>query len=348
MTTSISSATPSPASTEAHGDRGRAARLALGLLLAAAALAVACLASLAIGNKALSLSEVWLALTQPGESYAHVVVDSRIPRTVLGAVAGTSLAVAGVIIQGITRNPLGDPGLLGVNAGASAAIVTGIAFLGVGSASVWAAIPGAFLAVVVVYVLGSGRRGVTPLRLVLAGAVITAVLTAYVQAVALTHPDAFDNYRFWVVGALAGRGFDVVGEVIPFVVAGLGLAILLVPGMNVLALGDDTARALGASTALIRVGGAASATLLSAAATAACGPIAFVGLAVPHMVRPFTGPDHRWLLPYCAMLGPVLLLAADIIGRIVVRPGELMVGIVTAFLGAPILMLSVRRMKGRA
>nr|WP_240760233.1 iron chelate uptake ABC transporter family permease subunit [Phytoactinopolyspora endophytica] len=321
--------------------------VAVGLLLAVGLLVLSVMVSLAVGSKALSLGEVWTALTHPDDSYARTVMESRIPRTILGVVAGASLAVAGALIQGITRNPLGDPGLLGVNAGAAAAVVTGTAFLGLGTAGVWAAIPGAFVAVAVVYVLGSGRRGVTPLRLVLAGAVINAVLTAYIQAVSLTHPSAFDNYRFWVVGSLAGRGHDVIIAVLPVVVAGMVLALLLIPGLNVLALGDETARALGASTAVIRVGGAAAATLLCAAATAACGPIAFIGLAVPHMVRAVTGSDHRWLLPYCAVLGPVLLLTADIVGRVLVRPGELMVGVVTAFLGAPILMLSVRRLKGR-
>ncbi|NDL58684.1 FecCD family ABC transporter permease [Phytoactinopolyspora mesophila] len=321
--------------------------MSLGLVVVGVLFVAAVLLSLAVGNKDLSIAEVWTALTQPGGSHAHVVVESRIPRTVLGVLAGASLAVAGVVIQGITRNPLGDPGLLGVNAGASAAIVTGMAFFGLATAAVWVAIPGAFIAVIVVYILGSGRRGATPLRLVLAGAVITAVLAAYVQAVTLSTPSVFDRHRFWIVGSLAGRGFDVIGEILPFVVAGLVLAFALIPGLNVLALGDETARALGASTTTVRIGGAASATLLCAAATAACGPIAFVGLAVPHMVRAVTGNDHRWLVPYCVLLGPVLLLVADVIGRVASRPGELMVGVVTAFIGAPILMLTVRRLKGR-
>lgn len=356
MTPSTTSADPSssgrPSSstdlrTSTEPSTGKRVGLAAGLLCCAALLVIAVLASLAIGNKALAPGEVWTALTVPGDTYAHVVVESRIPRTVLGVIAGAGLAVAGVLIQGITRNPLGDPGLLGVNAGASAAIVTSLAFLGAGTPTVWAAIPGAFIAVAMVYVLGSGRRGATPLRLVLAGAVVSAVLAAYVQAVALSYPGTFDSYRYWVVGSLAGRSLDVVWSVLPFVIAGMVLAAILVPGLNVLALGDDAARALGASTGAVRLGGAGSATLLCAATTAACGPIAFVGLAVPHMVRPFTGTDHRWLMPYCALLGPVLLLAADILGRVVVRPGELMVGVITAFLGAPVLMLSVRRMRGR-
>lgn len=319
-----------------------------GLLAAAGLLALAALASLAFGNLGLPLSEVWHALTEPGDSYAHAVVDSRVPRTLLGVLAGASLAVAGVLIQGVTRNPLGDPGLLGVNAGAAAAIVTGAAFLDLGTSNVWIALPGSLLAVTAVYLLGTSGRGVTPVRLVLAGAVVSAVLVAYIEGVALTHPDAFDRYRFWVVGSLAGRDLDVVREIAPFVAVGLVAAAALVPGLNVLAVGDETAQALGARVSLLRGGGAAAATLLSAAATAACGPIAFIVLAVPHLLRPFTGADLRWLLPYSALLGPVLLLGADIVGRIVIRPAELMAGVVVSFLGAPMLMLTVRRLRGQA
>ncbi|AYY12099.1 iron ABC transporter permease [Actinobacteria bacterium YIM 96077] len=356
MTTTETRPAPAPASgrngrgpvTPVRAGRRRLPGLALGLAAAVALFAVMIMVSLAIGTKELSITEVWTGVVQPDDSYASVVVETRIPRTVLGVVAGASLAVAGVLIQGITRNPLGDPGLLGVNAGASAAIVTGMAFFGLGAAPVWVAIPGAFAAVAVVYVVGSGRGGASPLRLVLAGAVVNAVLVAYIEAVALTNPSTFDTYRFWVIGSLSGRGFDVIAAVLPVAVAGLLLTVILLPGLNALALGDETAHALGAPTTVIRIGGAAGATMLSAAATAACGPIAFVGLAVPHIVRPFVGTDHRWLVPYCAALGPVLLLGADVIGRVVARPGELMVGVVIAFIGAPMLMLTVRRLKGSA
>lgn len=329
--------------------RRRASVRLLWLLVLVCALITVCLLSLAVGNKYIPLTDVWTALFAPGDSYADTVIASRIPRTLLGLLVGAALAVAGGVMQGVTRNPLADPGLFGVNTGAAAAIVIAAAF-GAGSAatSVWIALPGAFAAVVIVYLLGSGRGRATPVRLVLAGVVVSAVLVAVIQAITLTMPKVFDAYRFWVVGSLAGRDPGLVTDILPFIVVGLLLALVLSGSLNALALGDDTARALGAHVGRTRILGAVATTLLCAAATAAVGPISFVGLAVPHIVRSFTGADHRWLLPYCLVAGPALLLAADILGRIVASPAELMVGIVTAFVGGPILVLAVRRMKAAA
>lgn len=326
-----------------------AARLLPALALAAGVLVLAALLSIAVGAHPVPLGTVWQALVHPGSSYDDTVVQSRIPRTVLGLLCGAALAVAGVVVQGLTRNPLGDPGLLGVNVGASTAIVVGLTFFGVGtgSARVWLAVPGALLAVVAVYALGSGRRGASPVRLVLAGAVVSAILAAVIQAVTLTHPATFADYRFWVVGSLAGRDPGVVSQVLPVLIAGGALTLLLPGALNALALGDDTATALGVAVGRTRIVGALAATLLCAGSTAAIGPIAFVGLAVPHIVRGFTGGDHRWLLPFSALLGPTLLLLADVVGRVVASPQELSVGVVTAFLGAPVLLLAVRRMRGR-
>lgn len=330
----------------ARGSRSRTALLAAGLLVAVAALVLACGLSVAVGSKSVPLGDVWSAWLHPDDGYTSAVVQSRLSRTALGVLAGAALAVAGAVIQGLTRNPLGDPGLLGVNAGASASVVIVTALAG-GTAgrSVWAAIPGALLATVAVYVIGSGGRGgtATPVRLVLAGAAIAAVLTALVQAVTLAEPEVFSTYRFWVIGSLAGRPEGTVGLVLPYVVVGLLLAAVLARGLNALALGDEAATALGAHAGRTRALGAAAATLLAASSVAAVGPVAFVGLAVPHTVRAFTGSDHRWLLPYSAVLGPVLLLGADVVGRVVARPGELMVGVVTAFVGAPFLIAAVRR-----
>jgi len=318
--------------------------LALGLLGAAALLLLAVALSIAVGAKPVPLGDVWTAWRHPDGSYVSTVVASRIPRTELGVLVGAALAVAGVVIQGLTRNPLGDPGLLGVNAGAAASVVVVAAVAGAGAGrSVWAAIPGALLAAVAVYLVGSGGRRATPVRLVLAGAAVSAVLVALVEAISLARPEVFDSYRAWVVGSLAGRPPGTVGEIAPFVVVGLVLCVLLARPLNALALGDEAATSLGLRAGRTRLLGAAVATVLCAAAVAACGPIAFVGLAVPHVVRSFTGSDHRWLLPYCALLGPVLLLAADVVGRVVARPGELMVGAVTAFVGAPFLIAAVRR-----
>ncbi|MDC7122452.1 iron ABC transporter permease [Cellulomonas fimi] len=322
----------------------RALVLTAGLVGALALLALAVGLSLAVGAKSVPLGDVWSALLHPDDSYTSSVVASRVDRTQLGVLVGASLAVAGVVIQGLTRNPLGDPGLLGVNAGASASVVLGILVLGpVAGQSVWTAIPGALVAAVAVYLIGSGGRRATPVRLVLAGAAVSAVLVALVEAVSLTQPLVFDSYRVWVVGSLAGRPPGLAGQVLPFVVVGLVLCALLARPLNALALGDESATSLGLHAGRTRLLGGAAATLLCAAAVAAVGPIAFVGLAVPHVVRSFTGSDHRWLLPYCALLGPVLLLVSDVVGRVVARPGELMVGAVTAFVGAPFLVAAVRR-----
>ena len=335
--------------------RVRRVPLALGLVLTGGLLLVTVVVSLAVGNKFVPFPDVVTALLSVGDravndTYSETVVASRIPRTILGLMAGAALAVAGAVMQGVSRNPLGDPGLFGVNAGAAAAIVTGTAFFGLGSAatSVWVALPGAFIAVVMVYLLGAGTRGgATPVRLVLAGVVVTAVLVAYIQAVALSLPSVFDSYRFWVVGSLAGRDPQLILDGMPFIIVGLVLALALARPLNAIALGDDTAQALGVRVGRTRILGAVSTTLLCAAATAMVGPIAFVGLAVPHIVRTFTGLDHRWLLSYSLLAGPILLLLADIVGRVIASPAELMVGIITAFVGAPILLLAVRRMNGR-
>ncbi|GAA4665655.1 FecCD family ABC transporter permease [Frondihabitans cladoniiphilus] len=328
--------------------RPRASRLVPALFLAAGVLALAALLSVSVGTQYVPFDQVVRALIHPGTSYDDTVVQSRVPRTILGLLAGAALSIAGVIMQGLTRNPLGDPGLLGVNTGAAAAVVSGIAFFGVSSdqQQVWLSLVGALIAVVAVYALGSGRRGATPVRLVLAGAVITAVLSAYIQAITLTNPNAFADYRFWVVGSLAGRDPGLILQVLPYLVIGFVLALLLPSSLNALALGDDTATALGAKVGRTRILGAVASALLCAAATASVGPIAFIGLAVPHIVRTFTGADHRWLMPFSALLGPALLLLADVLGRIVASPQELQVGVVTAFLGAPVLLFAVRRMRG--
>lgn len=329
--------------------RGRfgdsASRAALFLVLAVVALAVVCAISLVAGSKVTSVDQVVTALGGSGDDYLRAVVESRIPRTVLGAVVGASLAVAGVVIQGITRNPLGDPGLLGVTVGASAAVVTATAFLGFagGAATVWIALPGAVITVIVVYLVGGRAAGGNVVPLILTGAVISAVLGAYIQAMTLILPEVFDSYRHWVIGSLSGRGLDTVAAVAPVLIVGAILAVLIAPGLNALSLGDDVATSLGVRVSLVRGGGILAAALLSAAATAAVGPIAFVGLAVPHLVRALVGTDHRWQLPMAVVLGATLLILADIVGRIIARPGELMVGVVTAFIGAPFLLIAVRR-----
>ncbi|GAA3084094.1 FecCD family ABC transporter permease [Streptosporangium carneum] len=326
------------------GAARQASLLAAGLLV----LALAVLASIAFGSHPTSAADVLDVLTGDAAPETATVVESRYPRTALGLLAGLCLAVAGTLMQGVTRNPLADPGLFGITSGASAGIVTATAFLGVSgpSATLWWALPGALLAGLVVHVVGSAGSGAGLVRLVLSGAVVSAVLNAYVQAVTLSNPRVFDSYRYWVVGALGGRDFDVVFSALPLAVPGLLLAVLLGPRLNTLALGEESATALGASPALTRSCGLLAATLLSTAATAAVGPIAFVGLAVPHIVRALLGVDFRAQIVFSAVVGPALLLLADVVGRVVLRPQELMVGVVTAFIGAPALLLAVRRMRG--
>ncbi|MGW4800552.1 FecCD family ABC transporter permease [Nonomuraea sp. NPDC004297] len=327
--------------------RARPSRLVWFLIAGLAVLALATLASIAFGSLPTTLGDAVDVLRGTADANTTAVVESRYPRTALGLLAGLALAVAGTLMQGITRNPLADPGLLGITAGASAGVVSATAFLGVSGqwSTVWWALPGALLAGVLVHVIGSAGAGAGVVRLVLAGAVVSAVLAAYVQAVTLGMPKVFDSYRYWVVGALGGRDFEVLLSVLPASGLGLVMAVLLAPALNTLALGDESAAALGARPGVTRALGLVSATLLSAAATAAVGPIAFVGLAVPHIVKAVVGADVRAQIVCSAILGPALLLLADVAGRLVLRPHELMVGVVTAFIGAPALLLAVRNMK---
>ena len=320
---------------------------ATGLLVALALLVFVALLSVAVGSKAIPLGTVLHELFHYDGSTDGVVIRSlRIPRTLLGLAVGAALGLAGALMQALTRNPLADPGILGVNAGASAAVVTAIGVLGLSSPSVyvWFALIGAGLASIVVYLLGSrGRSAATPVRLALAGAAITAVLQAFISGLVLMDQRTFDNYRFWSVGALAGRGLSVLYETGPFLLVGGLLALGLARPLNALALGDDAGRALGAHLGRTRALGVVAITLLCGGAVAAAGPIGFVGLTVPHIARGITGPDQRWVLPYSMVLAPTLLLASDVIGRVVARPGEIEVGIVTAFVGAPVFIWIARR-----
>ncbi|MGW0842918.1 FecCD family ABC transporter permease [Streptomyces sp. NPDC002787] len=317
---------------------------AVGLLVALVILALVALASIAIGAKELSLEQVWHGLFKDTGTYGDVVVGERISRTLLGLLAGAALGLAGAVLQALTRNPLADPGLLGINAGASASVVTAITYFGVTSLTgyVWFAFAGAAVVGALVWFLG-GSRGATPVRLALAGTAISAALYGYLQAVMIMDDAALSKMRFWTVGSLASANDETIAQVLPFLVVGTLVALLLARPLNAVAMGDDTARALGANLNRTRALSMAAATVLCGAATAACGPIVFVGLMVPHVVRSFTGPDLRWILPYATVLSPVLLLGADVIGRMVARPAELQVGIVTAILGGPVFIFLVRR-----
>jgi iron complex transport system permease protein len=299
--------------------------------------------SLALGARSLPPGEVWAALRGIDTPTSAVITNLRLPRTVLGLVVGVALGLSGTVMQALTRNPLADPGLLGVTMGASTAVVLAIAFGGVSALSgyVWFALAGAGGAAVLVYLV-AGRSGAGD-RMVLAGAAISAVLLAITSAVLLLRPDAFRDFRFWDVGSLAGRSMTTATQIGLIVAVGAAVALLLARPLNALALGEDTARALGVNLTATRALAAVAVTALCGAATAAAGPIGFLGLVTAHAARLLVGPDLRWALPLAALTTPSLLLAADVAGRLVTAPQELSVGVVTAVIGAPVFIALCRR-----
>ncbi|WP_079023432.1 FecCD family ABC transporter permease [Streptomyces odonnellii] len=326
----------------------RGARLFLALVLCLGVVALLVLVSLGVGARSIPPGTVAHVLVHDdGSPEAIIVRRLRMPRTVLAVVVGAALALAGVVMQAVTRNPLAEPGLVGVNAGASFAVVIAITGFGVTGASgyVWFAFAGAILAALLVYTLTSGAaRGHHHTRLVLAGAALSASLGACTGILTMFDTEAFDSYRFWVVGALENRGTEALTATVPFVAAGTLIALALGPALNALALGDETGAALGLRVSRVRAAGFLSIMLLCGASTAAAGPIAFVGLVVPHVLRLLIGPDLRRLLVFSLPGGAVLLLVSDIAGRVIAPPGEIEAGIVTAFIGAPVLLwLVVRR-----
>ncbi|MDQ1217665.1 FecCD family ABC transporter permease [Microbacterium arborescens] len=311
-------------------------------------LAGAVVASLAIGTSEIPLGTVWDALTayDPTDPEHIAIVEKRLPRTLVGVVIGAALGLSGTIAQGLTRNPLADPGILGVNQGAALAVVTAITVFGAtGPGSyLWFAIGGAAIAAAVVWVLSSrGRDGATPGKLALAGAAVSAALFSLVSAVLIVSREALDAMRFWQVGALAGRGLDVLVPVLPVLIVAAIVALSAGRTLNLFALGDETAAALGLRVNRARLLLAVVLVVLAAAATAVAGPIAFVGLVVPHVVRGIVGADYRWILLFAAPVAAILLVAADVVARTVARPGELQVGIVVAAVGAPFFIALVRR-----
>ncbi|WP_234274611.1 FecCD family ABC transporter permease [Billgrantia zhangzhouensis] len=304
--------------------------------------------SMTFGARDVGWPEVVAALYGQVDTIGEAAVASRLPRTFLAILAGAALGLSGGVMQGLTRNPLADPGLLGVNAGAALAVVIGLAWFGIEDATlyIWTSILGAGLTAVVVYAIASlGRGGATPLRLALAGAVTTAALSSLTTAVVLPRGDIAGLVQSWMVGGVGGATRDQIVPVLPFLLMGLVVALLSARKLNLLALGDDTATGLGEKVALARAMAAVAAVLLCGATTAVCGPIGFVGLVVPHACRLLAGSDYRWLLPFSALGGAVLLTFADVFGRLVARPAELDVGIVTAFIGAPVFIWIVRRRK---
>ncbi|UTX54288.1 FecCD family ABC transporter permease [Leucobacter aridicollis] len=324
-------------------------RRLLGIAALIAALCLALVLSIAYGANPVPMSEVWRTVfDSDGSEASSIVWTLRAPRTLVGIVAGAAFGVAGALIQAITRNPLADPGILGVNAGAGFAITVGVAVFGVTGIAgyVWFSFAGAVLATVLVYLIGaSGRGSASPVTLVIAGVALAAVLTAFATFLQLINEETFRSFRNWSLGSLARVSVSDTLTVLPLIVLGLVLAVVISGSLNAVALGDDQAASLGANIARTRSIGLISVTLLAGAATALTGGIAFVGLAVPHLVRWFTGPDQRWIIAYTALASPVLVLSADVLGRVVARPGEIEAGVMTAVLGAPVLIALVRRRK---
>ncbi|MET1051188.1 MAG: iron ABC transporter permease [Mycetocola sp.] len=321
------------------------------LVVLVVVLGALCVASVVVGSRTVDWSDILAALGGSVNGFDEAAVAKRIPRTLLAVAAGAALAVSGAVLQGVTRNPLADPGILGINTGASLAVVSGIAYFGLSSATgfIWVAIAGAAVTAVFVYAVGSlGRGGATPLKLALAGAATSAALASFVSAVVLGRNDIAGSALSWQIGGVGGGTAESLGQVAPFLIAGFVLCLLSARSLNSLALGDDLAAGLGERVALVRAVAALGAVVLCGAATAVTGPIAFVGLVVPHACRLLIGTDHRWLLPFSAVLGAALLTGSDVLGRIVARPAEIDVGIITALIGAPFFIYIVRRQKVRA
>jgi iron complex transport system permease protein len=329
--------------TEPRSRPPRTAGLVIGLVLLLAAAAL----SLAVGTEHLTPGQVWSGLFSPsGSANDNIVRELRLPRTFIGIAVGAALGLAGGVMQVLTRNPLADPGLLGVNAGSSAAVVTAISVFGITSFTgyLWFALLGAAVAAIVVNALG-GTRSATPVRLALAGTAVNAALFGYVNGLQQWDLSTLDSMRFWSVGTLEKRDPELLLTALPLLIAGALLAFALARPLGALSLGEDHARALGTSVRRTRVLSIVAITLLCGSATAVCGPIGFVGLMIPHAVRAFTGPDPRWMLPYCALFAPTLLLVADVIGRVVVAPSEIQADIVTSFIGGLIFVHLVRQRK---
>lgn len=321
------------------------------LLLAGALLLlllVICLLSLLLGAKTISPQDVWLSLSgQLHNADSVIVLDARLPRTLAGILAGLALGGAGAVIQALTRNPLADPGILGVNAGASFAIVIGITLFGVSGMGGWLVFgwSGALLASIALWLIGSvGGGKVNPVRLTLTGVALSAVLMGMTTSLMLINPQTFDQMRIWQVGTLDIRSLAHIAIVAPVILAGALLALVSARALNTLSMGEEIATALGTRVMLVRLLAVMTVMILCGSTTALVGPIGFVGLMIPHVARWWFGTDQRWIVIASFLLAPILLLLADIAGRLV-APGELRVSIVTAFIGAPVLIWLVRQRK---
>ena len=319
------------------------------LLTSFVLLVVSVFASLVLGSRMIGFNEVMDGLFhQDIDSYGANIVRKRISRTVFSLFCGVALGVSGALMQAVTRNPIADPSILGVNTGASLFVVCGIALLNISSANqyIWLALIGAAITATFVFAIGSmGRSGATPIKLVLAGAATSAALSSLVVAIMIPRSHVMDQFRFWQVGSVGSGTWNGIATFLPFLIVGIFIAILAAPGLNALALGDDVATGLGVRTGILRLIAALGAVLLCGSATALAGPIGFVGLLSTHVMRLILGPDLRFVIPMSAISGAIILTVSDISGRLIGSPGELEVGVVTAFLGAPLLIILAMKSK---
>jgi iron complex transport system permease protein len=347
MTVTTPRALPAIADEEQPSRRIRIGR-PLGLVISVVVLLVVGLLSLRIGSLGISTRDAWDAVFHYNDTdYEQMVVRTlRVPRTIIAMGVGAGLAVAGATMQAVTRNPLADSSILGVSSGASFAIVTAIFYFGITAPYqyVWFAFAGSFVAAALVFIVGAaGRDGPTPVKLALAGVIITSLLGAWTSTLLLLDERTMDVVRFWLAGSMAGRELDTFWQVAPFLLGGSLICVFMGHQLNVMSMGEETARALGMNTTRIRLACSILVVLITGAAVAAAGPIAFVGLATPHIVRAIVGPDYRWILPFSLVGGAIFLTTADIVGRVVAKPSELQVGIVTALIGAPFLVYLARQ-----
>jgi iron complex transport system permease protein len=337
-------------STKVERKRGRAF---LVVAISASVLLVLCLCSVGVGSRQVNVDQVVRALSDGAAS--GIDIDSirlRVPRTLLGIVIGAALATAGALMQAVTRNPLADPTILGLNSGAACAIVVSMAVFGLTTPSqyVWVGLLGGTLGAAIVWCVGSlGRGGPSPLKLTLAGAVVGSMFSSITTAVLLPRIEMMSTYRFWAVGGLSGARFSTLLPILPIVIAGFVCAVAVLPGLNALSLGDDVAVGLGSSPRRTQLVAWVGAILLCGASTSLAGPIGFVGLVVPHVARILVGADYKRIVAMGCLLGPILLLGADVLGRFLTRPADVEVGIVTAVIGAPVFVGLVRMAaKGKA
>ena len=321
--------------------------LPLGILVGLGLLVICLLSSITLGAADITAQSVFDALFRYNpDSFDHLIIRTvRLPRVLAGVVIGVGLAVSGAILQGLTSNPLASPSILGISSGAAFAVVLGVVILGAPPLTLYAifAMIGATVAAVIVYTLASfGRGGATPLKLTLSGVIFTAFISAFTTFILVFDRDTFDQIRFWTVGSLSGRDMEMVAGIAPFVAVGLLGAMLLARQITTISLGQDVAKGLGQNTLYIRILAGLMVVLMAGASVALAGPVAFVGLIIPHMVRPFVGFDYRWIIPYTAIAGAMLVTVADALGRVIVKPQEVPIGVMLAFVGAPFFIYLAR------